>query len=105
MKLQISPRRARTGRLRSDLVQQGRLNFKAVQISGLVDSVGLILLDYRVPRPVMTKRGWGSRGGAAPTALGIILHRYPKPCRAGLTFSGRPYGLDELLGPTFYGLQ
>src|ERR1700691_3826513 len=73
--------------------------FRAVQISGMVDSVGLILLDKLVSRPVMSKTGWGSRASAAPTALPrlaprhagagrIILHRYPSP--SGLGSHGGP---------------
>jgi hypothetical protein len=58
--------------------------FRAVQISGMVDSVALILLDKLVPRPVMSKSGWvAERQSAAPTVLGIILHRCPSPSGLG----------------------
>jgi hypothetical protein len=41
------------------IVPKGRLNFRAVQISGLVEPVGLILLDKGVLQPVIAKSGWG----------------------------------------------
>jgi hypothetical protein len=41
-------------------VPKGRLNFRAVQISGLVDSVALILLDELQLQPGVAKAGWGS---------------------------------------------
>jgi hypothetical protein len=44
----------------TNLVPKGRLNFKAVQISGLVDSVALILLDELQLQPGTAKPGWGS---------------------------------------------
>ena len=41
----------------------GRLKVRAVQISGLVDSVALILLDKLVLQPGVAEPGCGERGG------------------------------------------
>ena len=80
-------------------LRAGLFSARAVQISGLIDSVVLIWLEELVPRPIMWKSGWGgsskrsavpSEGwviteakGAAPTALGIIIHRCPSPIGLG----------------------
>jgi hypothetical protein len=41
-----------------NLVPKGRLNFRAVQISELVNPVGLILLDKLRLQPGIAKPGW-----------------------------------------------
>ncbi len=61
-------------------LRPGLLSARVVQISGLVDSVGLILLDKRAPRPILTKQvGVGERVAhlRQAGAGGINLHLYP----------------------------
>ena len=50
-------------------VPKGRLRIRAVQISGLVDPVALILLDKRVLQPVIAKSGWGEGSGRLRNVL------------------------------------
>ena len=77
----------------------GLLSTKAVQISGMVDSVALSLLAKLVPRPVMAKSGWGIRAVECRT-YGAQHHppSVPQPFRAGLTFGPRPSGPKEAMG-------
>ena len=77
----------------------GLLSTKAVQISGMVDSVALSLLAKLVPRPVMAKSGWGIRAVECRT-YGAPHHprSIPQPFRAGLTFGRRPSGPREPMG-------
>jgi hypothetical protein len=58
-------------------VPQGRLNFRAVQISGLVDSARLILLDKRVLRPGRAKPGWGSGAADLETCCPNVCDKTP----------------------------
>jgi hypothetical protein len=46
-------------RKNSAQVPKGRPRVRAAQISEMIDSVGLILLDKRVLRPGIAKSGWG----------------------------------------------
>jgi hypothetical protein len=46
---------------------------RAVQISGLVDRVALILLDKRVPQPVIAKSGWGEGAVDLETCCPSVL--------------------------------
>jgi hypothetical protein len=57
-------------------VRPGLLSARAVQISGLSDFVGLILLDKRAPRPILAKQ---VRGDSEWRTYGARInpHRYP----------------------------
>ena len=50
-------------------LRPGLLSARAVQISGLVDPVALILLDKRVLQPVIAKSGWGEGSGRLRNVL------------------------------------
>jgi hypothetical protein len=76
----------------------------------LRDSVALISLDKLVLQPDVAKSGWvAERESAAPTALGIIVHRCPSPSGLGSRLADGPFdklragspGLDQLRGRTF----
>ena len=88
-------------------LRPGLSSARADQISGLVEPVGLILLDELVGRPIMWKSGWGSRAAEFETfsrCFGVWVRieakrcrtygardhppSMPQPYRAGLTFGG-----------------
>jgi hypothetical protein len=59
-----------------------------------------------VPRQCRAKLGWvAERWSAAPTALGIIIHRCPSPSGLGSRLADGPPGLDELLARTFHSSE
>jgi hypothetical protein len=54
------------------------------KLGGLVDSVGLILFDELVPRPIMWESGWGSRTAEFETfrrCFGVWVITGSKRCR------------------------
>jgi hypothetical protein len=58
-------------------LRPGLSSARAVQISGLVDSVGLILLDKRVLRPGNAKPGWGSGAADLQTCCPNVCDKAP----------------------------